>query len=435
MDMCRDNQVLDSHVRDASVLEVANLPLQPPTGAANVPSPIPYLSNLPPELVAYLLAFLPGNSAVLSTALLVCRQWYRLVVARHWHTLAPRACSQLRTIALNVAIQPRNSLLLNFDSNDGGGISNVLGLVREIDTTKLQLFDAEPSLPLNAILFHTRNLRVANFSNCLWITDTLITPLINCTHLVSLNLNGCSQITSNMLPAGAFPQLQSLSLAYCEAMKMLPETVNTLTTDRLAHVDLRASLLPDINVAVAMLLRKYAHSLESLNLEWAKFITDSAFRKAPELPHLRTLVLTRCDQLTDTTLAALCVPDLKELTLQGCFRFSPRAICQLVATTPKLCYLDISNLIDFQDDDMVALVTTFINLDSKASPPIQHLILNNLPALTDTSVYALKALPSLVSISLENNLRITMAALQQLLPSCPRLSVSIRGRSLLRPEQ
>ncbi|KAJ3175699.1 hypothetical protein HDU87_005842 [Geranomyces variabilis] len=370
---------------------------------AMVPAVAPRISSLPPEIVAYILSFVT-STAVLATAVKVCREWYANCVEALWSTLAPTAFSQLVSIAHNVATSSKNRLLLNFDF---GGSATVLRFVKKIDLTKVKYFDSEPTAALNRILFHTTNLQVAQFDNCLWIKSETIAPLVNCLRLAHLSLSGCAQVTS--LPITQMPNLDTLLLAHCERVVFNERVVAELCTDRLKHVHIPIYYLKSSTATVAALLRRFASSLENLVLDsllvhaQQSDFSAAAFENAPPLPNLLELHLSFC-AVPDSTLAALYAPRLTTLTVAGSHEVDAISLSTLVKSKPHLRTLNLP-LRPLSDSDAIQILG--LTPDSGPAVQLETLNLDYVPALTDEFVYALDSMSNLKCLSLKGNINIS----------------------------
>ncbi|KAJ3164113.1 hypothetical protein HDU88_005611 [Geranomyces variabilis] len=378
---------------------------------ALVPAVTPPISLLPPEIVAYILTFVT-DTADLATAVKVCREWYANRVEALWSTLEPTAFSQLVSIARNVATSSKNRLLLNFDTEDTRGSTNVLRFVEEIDLTNVKYFDSDPAAALNRILFHTINLQVATFDNCLWIKSETIAPLVNCLRLVHLSLNGCTQVTS--LPISHMPYLDTLLLANCERLVFNEHIVAELATDRLKHVRIPVWLpAGNITATVAAILRRFASSLENLVLEGQpesaseSHLHAAAFENAPPMPNLLQLYLSYCASVPDSALAALDAPRLTTLSIVGYHEVDTTSLSTLVKSKPHLRKLQLTLRPLFDYDAMQIL-----GLAPGPGPAVQldTLVLDSIAMLTDEFIYALDKMSSLQFLSMTANLNISPGA-------------------------
>ncbi|TPX64910.1 hypothetical protein SpCBS45565_g05527 [Spizellomyces sp. 'palustris'] len=372
-------------------------------------------SSLPAELAEQIVTSLEAREDGVSASQ-VCRFWYRVLVPKIWRRIAPTQSETIRQIVINVVQRGIVlSPLMNF--------SSLFHLIREIDLSRMTIYNAEPKLNFEKLIMHCRKLESLNLTNCLWVTDTIVMQLINCTKLKRLNLQGCAQVTGD--PMGLLLEhldhLEDLSLAHCTMMRSLHP----------AFIVCRAPLrvlslggiyeLSDMNDVLAAIFDNCHATIESLVIDWNSVLNENPFRRLDTLPtmNLRELNLIRCPRLGGGALARLArhSSNLRKLSLNGSSSLTGANIAGFVQSTPHLTYLDTSFIEDITDDELEDIATACPNLKI-----VKMLGIGT--GITDWTLLSLSAHTTrLRELYMSMNMNITPQAVYSLVVACPNLTI------------
>ncbi len=163
------------------------------------------------------------------------------------------------------------------------------------------------------------------------------------------------KITDNCLSSLQNHDLQSLELKHC--MQFTGAGLNHLKKASLQSLKIeRCKPFSDAGMAI---LPQFP--LRNLRLAYCKAITSAGWTCLANLPHLKSLDLSGCDQLTDDDLLHLAKLPLKHLRLHGCTKITPIGLNNLKGLELESLCLDGCSGISAE------AVTSF--LKAKSTPP------------------------------------------------------------------
>lgn len=234
------------------------------------------------------------------------------------------------------------------------------------------------------------------------------------TQLTSVNLQGCSALTTRSLHHLLIrsPSLQSLSLkglcavtnTTCDVLAVYCSQLTSLDLSRCAHIDgegvralaaaalsrgahlllkeLRLAGLRHVNDTTMATLGKAAPYLEVLDLSYARTLHNSAleaFVACADTPGLETVLLTAREAGRDPGDAATYrrrVTRLRHLALSACVLLTDIACAHLAHTVPRLELLELAGIgAELRDAGLVHLLAT--------TPHLRRLDLEDACEITD----------------------------------------------------
>ncbi|KAI1826128.1 RNI-like protein [Xylaria intraflava] len=214
-----------------------------------------------------------------------------------------------------------------------------------------------------------KNLINASLEGCRNFQRPALHSLIRSNNrLANLNLTSMTAVTNSTckIISQHCPQLETLNVSWCKHMDAKGVKMIVLGCSKLK--DLRAGEIRgfgDIEVAKAIF---ETNNLERLVLSGCDDLTDTTFKTMvhglepdidiltdrPIVPSrkLRHLDLSRCSQLTNQGVTALgyLVPNLEGLLLNGCKHLTDAALEPILASTPRLTHLELEDLSELTND-------------------------------------------------------------------------------------
>ncbi|KAJ3087323.1 hypothetical protein HK102_011355 [Quaeritorhiza haematococci] len=311
------------------------------------------------------------------------------------------------------------------------------------------------------LLNYCPQLRFVDLTNCLWVTDLMLTTLINNTKLEGFCIHGCGNIRGMELHllTENLPHLQYLNVAHCTLQQLFDKSPTPSSSAEsppslppplpLKHVIMAGTLLvgTTANEAVQTIFRRCHNTLERLTLDWTQPLDDSAFEVLRSIPPMRNLVelsFANCQGgLTDNALRIMAEgghgANLRTLSLMGCCMLTGRGVAEFVsrAGCTGLKTLDASYL-DGVTDDVVGVIAEYC-------PSLENLRLRGCVHMTDVGLARLAEAQHshaasggvsdgsvvesrLRRLALDWNHNITSSAVMELVRRCGRLEyLSLTG--------
>jgi len=287
-----------------------------------------------------------------------------------------------------------------------------------------------------------RGLRTLNLAMNRELTDAGLHNVTRSPVLHTLNLSGCSKLTT-LAPLAALIHLVDLRLVFCFGLQNI-DALRSMTNLRIMHAphsDLACEALRGGLVGLRSLdeldlshtrtthmgfdapmpnLRKlemrfcymlhdlqgieHAAALRTLDLGGCSAFDDASLRSLTNLAHLRNLHLNGCSHLTDTGLAVIGqMRTLRRLGLFGCRLITNEGLSEL-AGLDALHTLDLQNCQSVSDEGLHSL------------SGLRRMRCLNLGGctLTDAGLFALVGMPELHSLNLDGCRKITDVGLRAL---------------------
>ncbi|KAK4056302.1 hypothetical protein OIO90_002746 [Microbotryomycetes sp. JL221] len=331
----------------------------------------------------------------------VSREWRSLAYdGQHWQTIS--------TAVLGNDILKPNSLLAILQT--AGPFVRHLDLRGASGLTGRNLMDVTNALMQGSNITQLTSLDLAG---CTSLTSASLHDLIvHSPFLTSLNLMAlrCVVFTTINVIEASTPLIQDLNLNRCPNLNAaaITKLVSSPKIQRLQRLQL--SNLTNLTDEVVVAVFKYQGLLTSLNVSHNVDITDQAFK---ELSHnnqvaidndiktlygLQKLNLSGCTTLSDVAMKHLagCVPNLATLELADMGpTFHPTGLIELLKTVPNLTNLDIEHGLLLTDSVLTHLPTKRLT----------KLIVNCCPLLTSTAMLSLiESSPNLVELEADGTM-------------------------------
>ncbi|KAJ3218007.1 hypothetical protein HDU67_006907 [Dinochytrium kinnereticum] len=343
----------------------------------------------------------------------VSRLWYNVATPLMWHLVNPVQADTVRMLVVN-GLKDGRPLAPTLSFN------NRFSLIREIDLSRISIYNAEITSYIQPLLMNSLELRRLDLSNCLWIKDNDLFSLINCTKLEVLILRGCGNIAGDNLGLllEHLPRLHTFSLSGCDMLHDLTSVFRSCQAP-LRTVELTSLWgAADFSSGVFTLFQRCHRTLEDFTAS-SPHMGLSAFTGVHELPpmNLKRLRLDTSDGMESEAILRLLdhIENLESLNLCGTPRISAQALALIFERTSRLSFLDIS-YVDSVTDDTIDYLTM-------ACPRITSLHARGCRKLTDLTLgsIALRLSGSLRSLFLDFNVNITPSGITGLLEQCLEL--------------
>ena len=157
--------------------------------------------------------------------------------------------------------------------------------------------------------------------------------------------------------------------------------------------------------------------LQALDLSFCNLITDRSVMAIAKLPALRRLSLNWCYSITDVALRQLGQSlSLEMVTLWSCEEVTDVGI-EALSRLPQLRHLELPEFGRITDTGLYALATN--------ASQLEILRLDHLAMISDEGIDALRALPHLTKITVQNCRAVTESGIDVLrtaLPGCQIIS-------------
>ncbi|KAF2077073.1 hypothetical protein CYY_001640 [Polysphondylium violaceum] len=228
-------------------------------------------------------------------------------------------------------------------------------------------------------------------------------------HLEVLNLGKCTNLVDNSISAIAFncPNIKKLFLQSCKgitglSINLIAQKCTQLNTLR---VDYCTNLMDDAVVSLENL-----KCLKILNLSGLLKINElSLIRVLPRVPELEELYLYDCPRFSDLTVNQLCKsnPNLKVIRIDGTFFPTDESLCALSQACTALRTVNLSGLLKITDRTLFA----FGNYQKY----LQKLYLNGCKFIGNDSLYCItNNLFALEALRLDNSFQFSEDSLNSL---------------------
>ncbi|GAA5831222.1 hypothetical protein JCM11251_007797 [Rhodosporidiobolus azoricus] len=321
---------------------------------------------------------------------------------------------------------------------------------------KLRKCENITDVPIILLSLHCPLLLEVDLASCTAITSLSVMQLLRTSRaLRELSLPGCIALTDE-----GFPDAETLVLAspgsgetaYLPPVVVFREDGSSIylipSSDALPNGSSTSSTAPHssgIDLSTKLLttsghllplptplrgppaLRPYDH-LRYLDVTSCAALTDAAVSGIVKYaPRLRNLILAKCTRLTDESLYAICGvgKHLHYLHLGHVSSITDRAVIAIARSCTRLRYIDLAycnNLTDLSVTELAA------NL-----PRLKRIGLVRVTSITNASLQALQPRTSLERIHLSYCDNLSVAAVNEMLQSLPRLThVSLTGVSAFR---
>ncbi|TFK22350.1 RNI-like protein [Coprinopsis marcescibilis] len=371
----------------------AKTPTLPTKGSmkATLKSPI---SNLPPEIVIYILKHVHASRDLLS-ALRVSRTWCECAVELLWHKPAFTRYSTLEKMSKLLKRSRQTFPYARFIRR-----LNFLAIGSELRDDTLSVFN------------RCVRLERLTLTGCKMVTPKSLEQVLTCfPNIVAVDLTGVVETTTEVVSAFASvaKRLQGINLTNCNkvgdpALIALGENCPMLRRVKLSG----ATLVTDAGVSAIV---QNCPLLLELDLHQCELITDIAIRDVWLYSnHMRELRLSHCPALTD-----LAFPSVNS-AVNPFPNADPNALPLLYVnrTFEQLRLLDLTNCSQITDDAVEGIIAH--------APKIRNLVLSKCGFLTDRSVDAICSLGKhLHYLHLGHASRITDASVKSLARSCTRI--------------
>ncbi|GAA5914272.1 hypothetical protein JCM6882_003677 [Rhodosporidiobolus microsporus] len=415
------------------------------------------------------------------------RMLHKLLPCRRIERLTLTGCKGLTSAAM-VALLSQSKRLIALDLSDVENVDDAVLEAMAKNCPKLQGLNMSgcariTDRGLEQLALGCPALRRIKLRKCESITDVPIILLsLHCPLLLEVDLAGCSAITSlsvmqllrtsralrelSLLGCGAltdegFPDAETLQLlaspASAEASYLPPlpfredgssihlipssealpsaSSANGTTPTARPPIDLSTKLLTTTSHLLPIplplrggpALKPFDH-LRYLDVTSCAQLTDASVAGIVKYaPRLRNLILAKCVRLTDEAIYAICGvgKHLHYLHLGHVGSITDRAVIALARACTRLRYIDLAccnNLTDLSVTELAA------NL-----PRLKRIGLVRVTSITDASLQSLHARTSLERIHLSYCDNLSVAAVNDMLQSLPRLThLSLTGVSAFR---
>lgn len=185
-------------------------------------------------------------------------------------------------------------------------------------------------------------------------------------------------------------------------------------------VSLSAAKIPSMDSHTVKGLLEQLALLESLDIGYSRHVSDDAFKASQEdtswTLKLKQLRLSGCSRLTDQTCINLAdrVPELEvlEMATVGA-NLRDGGVIKLLETTPRLRKIDLEDAISLTDRTVAALLPSASRSRNQRSPTtaasaLEHIVLTNIPELTETALIRLvRAAPKLRILEASNSFHVS----------------------------
>ncbi|KAI8850956.1 hypothetical protein BC829DRAFT_388159 [Chytridium lagenaria] len=336
--------------------------------------------------------------------------WYSVAMPLLWSLVSPVQANTVRVLVVN-GVKDGKALNTTLSFN------NRFSLVKEIDLSRIYVWNADIRPHIQPLLMNSLNLRKLNLSNCLWIKDDDLLTLINCTKLTSLILNGCGNVTGTHLGLllSYLPNLTTFRLSGSDLLNDLTPVFKTCTSPLVTVELTNLWATADFSTGVAALLTQCHETLEHLTAS-SPHLSFPAFPSTLPQMHLKTLRLDQCESLDDESLIRLLphISTLTSLNLCGDAHITSHVLPHVFEHTPLLTFLDTSYVEDFTD----AVITSLAH----SCPHLTTLHTRGCRKLTDASLITLSdTLPNLTSVCFDFNANISPAGVSRMVRQCEGL--------------
>jgi F-box/leucine-rich repeat protein 2/20 len=275
-----------------------------------------------------------------------------------------------------------------------------------------------------------KNLEYFSLEGCRIDRSSVHTFLLKNRRLVHINLCGMKGLSNTALRiiAQSCEQLEYLNISWCQHVDTRGLLRIVQSCPRLR--DLRAGEVKGFDDKAFLLELFNRNTLERLVLSHCTDLDDEGLRvliqgEEPEINPLteramvpprnfRHLDLSRCAQLTDTSVKSLAynVPTLCGLQLSHCEELTDDALAPILESTPLLTHLDIEELDNLSNTSLQNLAR------SPCATKLQHLNISFCENLGDTGMLqVVKSCPQLRTLYMDNtrvsDLVLTEAAAQR----------------------
>jgi len=312
-------------------------------------------------------------------------------------TFLVEKCPKIKILSLGKCEKLTDKSILSISNKLSGLTSLCINHIKYITQSSLptlkkfnmKSFYAYNTLLTDPVVFETipkwgSNLEVLNLGKCTNLVDNSISAIaFNCPNLKKLFLQSCKGITglSINLIAQKCTQLNTLRVDYC------------------------TNLMDDAIISLENL-----KSLRVLNLSGLLKINElSLIRVLPRIPDLEELYLYDCPRFSDLTVNQLCKSNanLKVIRIDGTFFPTDESLCALSQTCTSLRTVNLSGLLKITDRTIFA----FGNYQKY----LQKLYLNGCKYIGNESLYCItNNLFGLEALRLDNSFQFSEDALNSL---------------------
>lgn len=254
-------------------------------------------------------------------------------------------------------------------------------------------------------------LRTINLERCN-IDGGAISALLQCKHLISVNLTGCTKISpSEMKEILRIPTIQNLSFKNCT---QVTEDVFEQLSEKLQQLDIsECDKITD--TAVLKIAANNTCNLKSFKIS-GKLITDRSISQfVNTFPKLEHLELNGCDQISDITVR--CLAACKQLTildLSSCGYITPGAFTPSPdLTLSNLKQLNLSCCKNISDETIFHI--------SKCSPQLSVLNLSSCEEITDSGLIHISEFHLLRELNVSMCTKISDRSISRIAHKCPKL--------------
>ncbi|XP_008322727.3 S-phase kinase-associated protein 2 [Cynoglossus semilaevis] len=273
--------------------------------------------QLPDELLLKIFFYLPLQDLLGISR--VCKRWHRLMFDESlWHSVDLEGMTQADA-ALRHVLKTKVTRLRCPRS--------YVEELRLAGTEPLQMAELDlsssiiPTSVLESIICGCRQLRCLSLEG-LQLSDLIIKSVAQNTHLLQLNLSGCSGFSDAALTdmLQSCSSLEQLNLSWCEFSSSHIRGVTENLSSAVTHLNLSGYR-------------------ETLTLEDVKMLVDRC-------PHIQTLDLSDSTLLMADSFPVLAqLKHLQHLSLSRCYHIHVAALTDLGTTIPSLCLLDVFGLV------------------------------------------------------------------------------------------
>lgn len=323
---------------------------------------IKFLGGLPQELLVHVFSWslLPAVVCALTTNKSSFQYFFKNYFANDRFVAEPFKWSRLKRnideFTEDEKLDPVNdSLMLK--------VARMCPRLRVLD---LQACHLVTDLGLNSISEICHDLQEINLRSCTSVTDQSIKQLVTRCSLRRINLRGCFRLTDESIECMALhcPCLSKLDLFYCH--EITDRSLKALAFAKpkcvcFPFIESKDKAIPKLETPLGK-----QHHLISLDLGHCDEITAEGVHDVLlKHPHLESVSLTQCDQLSDSAILPLagCL-SLTYLNLSGCPWLSTSAISEVCSRCILLERLDLGGCVGVGDECLETIAPKLEQLQS-----------------------------------------------------------------------
>lgn len=322
------------------------------------------VSQLPPEVLLECFRNLEDH-ADLRAVILTCRSWAVCAIAQLWARPHLADLRMLQGLQQTLAVERIGS----FHYRD---------FIRRLNLSTVHKDVGDDDLAGFMTCSKLERLVVGGCKN---VSDAALSGLVDRNRgLVSLDLSGLGQLghVTFMTVAARCSSLQGLNLSECSAIDNDDLLAIAKGCPELRRIKLnKCSKIGDR----AVLALAEPRQLLELDLEGCSDVSSASLKQVLRLCPIRDLKLNLCGAIGDECFAELIrdeLPALRSIDLTGCSRITDTSIYHIVNAASKLRSLSLTRCINLTDRGIVQI--------SRLGKYLHHLHLGHCSNLTDRSV-------------------------------------------------